>query len=141
MKKWMLENAIMIFILTTSLVGLHFLSLIIIMIAIPSINGIDRIVNKFTGYNSLPITDIVFLKEAYFFLIVLFFIIYCVKKQKFIIATVLSFIFPVFSPIVFIFLEISLYKKKKWLWFFYVMLAYLTIVISSYYLFRMLSQQ
>lgn len=68
-------------------------------------------------------------------------IIFLLHHKKFIPSIILSFLFPILSPLVFVWLEIHLFRQKKWLWFWYVMSAYFVLVISGYEHFRNLAQQ
>lgn len=83
-----------------------------------------------------------FVSEGFYvFLLILAFVSYLLKKKKFVIPVILSFLIPLISPLTFTWLEIHLYKQKEWLWFWYVMTSYIVVCGSGYYFFVQISQQ
>ena len=74
--------------------------------------------------------------RLYTLLVLLGLSLFFLKRQKFIPSTIMAFIFPVLSPIVFVWLEFHLFKQKKWLWFGYVMISYVVLLWSGYYWFK-----
>lgn len=71
--------------------------------------------------------------RLYFAILLGFTLLFLLRKRKFIPSAILGLLFPVYSPVVFIWVEVDLYKRKKWLLFCYIITAYITLLGSGYY--------
>lgn len=95
-------------------------------------------------YPALSFTDFLkpfLMKRFYVLILVVGLLILLLRKKRFFIATIISALIPPISLITFLWLEIHLYKQKKWLWFWYVMTSYIVLCGSGYYFFTQISQQ
>ena len=78
--------------------------------------------------------------EVYIFLSIILVVLFLLKRAKFTTAIIVSFLVPSVSPLTFIWLEIHLYKRKKWLWFWHAMASYLAIWGYCYIFFKLITK-
>lgn len=123
-----------------SLCAFQFLSFLLVFLFIgPAVIFFGPIVDH--GLNHLALLEVISAKIFLVFLVIFLIFVSLLRHKKFTPSIILSFLFPILSPLVFVWLEIYLFRQKKWLWFWYVMSVYFVLVISGYEHFRNLVQQ